>query len=67
MKVDVRVLSNWSRLNAALLNMTEEQAKQLLDAELAGQSRRAVLLRIYGRFNSKRARRERRELLRKGK
>ncbi len=57
---------NWTELNRALLTASEEGCAALLATELAGPRRVAFLLRIHGRFNKLRARREREELLKEG-
>lgn len=55
-------LAKWLELNKYLKTATEQQCSALLDEELCGKSRLQFILRIYGRFNSLRTRRERREL-----
>lgn len=56
-------LANWPGLNEALRAATEEEAAALLRAERGGKRRVQYLMRIHGRFNRERARRERAELL----
>lgn len=57
------LLENWAALNASLMDLSEEQVETLLNEERSGQKRPAFLLRLYGRFNTLRTQRERRELL----
>lgn len=57
------VLSNWASLNEYLRDATEQQASVLLSKEKAGKRRVQYLMRIHGRLNRERARREREELL----
>lgn len=57
------VLKNWEAVNIFMLSATEKEAAQLLEAEKVGAARLSVLMRIYGRFNKLRTRRERSELL----
>lgn len=53
----------WKALNDSLMDMTEQQVLQTLDAERAGQNRYQFLLRIHSRYNVLRAQRERLELI----
>jgi hypothetical protein len=57
-----QALTNWRSLTDALAEATEEQCKQLLDAERDGAARLTFIQRIYGRYNTLRDERERREL-----
>lgn len=54
----------WRSLNDALSAMTEEQVKELLLEEMAGQRRIKMLERLHQRYNTLRVARERLELLR---
>ena len=56
-------LGDWLICNSYLRSATEQEAKALLDAELAGKRRVQFLLRAHARFNRQRASRERSELL----
>lgn len=62
-KPTTAALSNWAGLNDALRAATEAEAAALLKKEQAGKARVQYLLRIHGRFNRERARREREQLL----
>ena len=55
-------LKNWASLNAALPNLSETQCWDLLDKEKSGAKRIQFLLRLYGRANKLRGRRERKYL-----
>lgn len=63
MKVDKSILENWANLNNMIMTMTEQELKVLLAAEKDGQNRTQFLLRLYGRYNTLRTVRERRELV----
>jgi hypothetical protein len=63
MSVDVNVLDSWTALNAALLDMDEEECVELLQAERAGKNRPVFVSRINSRFNRARSIRERREMV----
>jgi hypothetical protein len=53
---------NWRWLNRHMSNLTEEQVQTLLDQELAGERRGAILRRLHQRVNALRVARERSEL-----
>lgn len=55
-------LASWEALNAAIMQMDESQAQELLNAELAGRKRAQFVKRIHSRINKVRADRERAEL-----
>ena len=59
---DVGPLENWYKLNDALRECTEDEAKDLLKREQAGKNRSRFVLRIHSRINRTRAERERGEL-----
>jgi hypothetical protein len=59
-------LATWKGFNDYLRGATEEQAKDLLDAERAGPRRTQYLVRAHSRFNKQRGQRERAELLKGG-
>lgn len=63
MKVDASILETWEVLNNNIKNKTEEELKALLNVERKGKKRTQFLLRIYGRYNTMRTVRERRELM----
>jgi hypothetical protein len=56
------VLKNWESLNRELIKFNEDQCWDLLKAERAGLCRTQFLLRIYGRGNKLRGKRERKDL-----
>lgn len=56
------VLKNWGSVNDFMPNANEEEAFKLLEAEKKGANRLSILLRLYGRYNKQRTRRERSEL-----
>lgn len=53
------MLHNWATLNHALMNGTEDLARELLKLEQAGEKRITFINRIYSRINRLRATRER--------
>jgi hypothetical protein len=57
-----QALKNWEELQIALREMTEEQCWKLLKQETNGKDRLQYKMRIYGRANTLRCERERREL-----
>ena len=57
------LLGSWAALNTGVKKLTETQAKALLDAERNWAKRQSFLLRIYGRYNTLRTKRERKELM----
>lgn len=56
-------LENWATLNDNIKKLTEQQVKDLLDVERKGEKRTQFLLRLYGRYNTLRTVRERKELM----
>ena len=54
--------SSWLVLNASLMEMNEDECRDLLKMEKRRKKRPCVLFRIHSRFNRLRAARERREL-----
>lgn len=63
MSKDEYLLENWASLNDSIMELEEAQVQRLLEQERTGQRRPAFLLRLYGRFNTLRTKRERTELL----
>ena len=53
----------WRGLNHILSSLSEEEVKAMLDAEVAGTKRVAIIERLHQRFCVLRATRERCELL----
>lgn len=62
-----KALKNWELLNKALMQMTESECEALLKEERRGAARSSIMNRIYGRYSTLRAERERRDLLRRAK
>ena len=58
-----QALHSWKALNNLLRTCTEKEATGLLRAEQVGRQRRWILLRIYGRYNELRIRREKLEII----
>lgn len=54
--------SDWKGIQEVLKSCTEDEAKALLDYELANQKRSQWLNRFHQRFNKLRGQREKREL-----
>lgn len=54
---------NWREINKALPGLTEAEVQKLLLAELDGNRRATIVIRLHQRFTVLRAARERRELL----
>lgn len=54
---------NWATLNVVLRECTEEDAKRMLDEEVKIHRRSVFIKRLHQRYNSLRALRERKELL----
>lgn len=57
------ILENWQALNEGIKELTEEQVEKLLTQERNGLRRTQFLLRLYGRYNTLRTVRERKEIL----
>lgn len=55
----------WRSLNSALVTMPEQQVKELLDEEMQGARRIAVMERLHQRYNTLRVARERVEMFKK--
>ena len=55
----IDILRNWQSLQQALPELTEEDCWKLLEIERAGYRRTQFLLRLYGRANKLRGKRER--------
>lgn len=53
----------WRKLNEVLVNMSEDEVKDLLDQEMAGVRRVKVIERLHQRYNTLRVARERVTLL----
>lgn len=51
-------LKNWAVLNKAVMTLTEEQLKELLEQEQSDRARLRVMLRIYNRYSKMRSIRE---------
>lgn len=62
-KVDTKILENWKSLNDSIQELDEGTLKTLLQVERSGQRRPQFLLRLYGRYNTLRCDRERKELM----
>lgn len=54
---------NWRMLMQAIGTLSEEELKQLLDDEIKGKKREMFVLRLHQRYCTRRAARERAELL----
>lgn len=61
--VDKAILDNWKALNTRIKTISEEECEQLLTLERQGEARPQFILRIYGRYNTLRTLRERKELM----
>lgn len=57
----------WRKLNKELALLTEEKVWELLQAELVGQKRLAILERLHQRYTALRAARERIEIMRQAR
>ena len=57
------ILDTWKSLNDGIQDLEEEQVKALLEYERDNLKRIQFLLRIYGRYNTLRTIRERKELV----
>lgn len=57
----------WRKLNKELALLPEEKVWELLQAELVGQKRLAILERLHQRYTALRAARERIEIMRQAK
>ena len=55
-------LASWPACNEFLRTATELEAANMLKMEKAGKKRVQYMMRIFSRFNSERANRERREM-----
>lgn len=53
------MLKNWRTLLKSIDSLSEEALNKLLEEEKRGQCRLAFMLRIYGRMNALRTKRER--------
>ena len=53
---------NWRWLNENMASLSETQVQELLDAELKGARRIAILKRLHQRVNVMRVTRERKEI-----
>lgn len=53
---------NWRWLNENMASLSETQVQELLDAELKGARRIAILKRLHQRVNVMRVARERKEI-----
>lgn len=60
---NVDYLANWSVLNEHLQELDEETVLKLLKREMKGERRSQFLIRLYGRYNMERTKRERREVM----
>jgi hypothetical protein len=57
----------WRKLNKELALLPEEKVWELLQAELVGQKRLAILERLHQRYTALRAARERIEIMKQAK
>lgn len=57
----------WRKLNKELALLPEEKVWELLQAELVGQKRLAILERLHQRYTALRASRERIEIMKQAK
>jgi len=60
------LLTDWARLNEALMGMTLADVQLLLKLEIGGRRRTNFLLRLYGRYHRLRADVERAALINEG-
>jgi hypothetical protein len=56
-------MMTWRELLANLPTMTEDEVKQMLDAECAGARRLTIMLRLHQRYCTVRMERERKAML----
>jgi hypothetical protein len=56
------LLKSWEALNTGLKDLKEDEVRELLAIEKAGRARHSFLIRIYGRLNTLRTERERKQL-----
>lgn len=56
------ILKTWVALNSAIMHMSEDECKALLEEELSGRARKNFVKRIHCRLNKIRAHKEREEL-----
>lgn len=56
------LLVDWGTLNKHIQTLTEKECAALLEREKNGDNRLSFVLRIYGRLNKLRNKRERKEL-----
>lgn len=61
------ILKDWATMNEHLMDLSENECRALLEKELKGQNRTSFLIRITGRINKLRARRETARFLTEGK
>lgn len=61
--MEIDYLENWAILNDNIKRLPENEVKKLLDKERKGLKRTQFLLRLYGRYNTLRTLRERKELM----
>lgn len=57
-----KALVSWWTLNAAIMDLSEQDCEQLLQAEKDGQARERFMLRIRSRLNRLRTDREKTEI-----
>ena len=60
----IGLLDSWLDLNKVVSSMSEEESKALIDHEREHECRPAVIMRLHGRFNKLRGKRERQEMMR---
>ncbi len=62
--LDSEVLLNWKSLNANVAKLDEKTAERLLQTEIKNRRRKQFVLRLIGRWQMMRDRREREEIMR---
>ena len=55
-------LDGWTKLNAAIMQMSESEIQDLMDMESVGRNRPDFMRRMYGRFKKLREQRELEEM-----
>ena len=56
-----KVLQTWATVMQAIVYMNEDELKAALEAELEGQRRKDIILRLHRKFNRLRGEREMKE------
>lgn len=52
-------MKNWKALHAIIMQLHEDTCMELLVKEMRGLKRKSIMVRLHGRYNTLRARRER--------